>query len=81
MSPVVPLRLHHQDSLTFDTLISSPGIGSLEGQSLEESCQELRDKFWEFYKVGMVPRAPPPRSFSSPHGSLGPPFTMLCPSP
>lgn len=49
----------HLGSLQHLTLISFPGLGCLEGQTLDQSCQELRDKFWEFYKVGRSSQAPP----------------------
>lgn len=56
---VLPSPLHHWYSPASDTFITFPGLGCLEGQTLDQSCQELQDKFWEFYKVGVPFQAPP----------------------
>lgn len=34
-------------------------MGTLEGQSLEASWEELKEKFWEFYKVNPALRLVP----------------------
>lgn len=51
--PLVPSSQRTSPILP-SALLLSAGLGSLEGQTLEQSWHELEENFWEFYKVNLI---------------------------